>query len=162
MKFYRFVRAITAGLGLAVLLATIAKAVLPTPDTGLRLTDWFALQQAITFDNQVGFATVTNAVANTQASCTALVFPMNNITTATTQANASFCLPTATAGREVYIGNGSGVTINIFGSNTPFVAGTQDTINTTAGSTAYTSTTTTKNANCFAPANGTWFCTAGN
>ena len=46
--------------------------------------------------------------------------------------------PPAFAGRIVMIGNGTSNGLNLFGSNTPVLSGTQDTINGTTGSTANT------------------------
>lgn len=160
MKLLRALRAMGVALGLTIVGAGLAFAVLPTPDQGLRLTDWFSLQQAITNRNQTGFASLTPGAANTQSTCASVVTPMVSITTSV--ANGSICLPTATGGREVFIANGSGQTVNTFTSNSPFTVGTADTINGSPGSTAYTSLTTGKNLHCFTPANGSWFCTAGN
>jgi hypothetical protein len=56
------------------------------------------------------------------------------------------------------IGNGAGLTIDLYSSATSYVSGTADTINGTAGTTAYTGLTTGKNALCFAANNGAWYC----
>ena len=54
------------------------------------------------------------------------------------ESTGSLCLPPAFAGRIVMIGNGTSNGLNLFGSNTPVLSGTQDTINGTTGSTANT------------------------
>ena len=95
-----------------------------------------------------------------QANCTQLnADAMQQISTSA--AAGYVCLPTAQPGKEIFIGNATGQTINIYSSNTPFTAGTPDTINGTAGSTAYTGLTTGKNADCFAAAGGAWYCSSG-
>jgi hypothetical protein len=71
------------------------------------------------------------------------------------------CLPTALSGKNIRIFNQSGSTVNIYGSNTFAVPGTQDTINNVVGSTAYAGMTTLKNADCFVPKIGVWACTSG-
>jgi hypothetical protein len=94
-----------------------------------------------------------------QTNCTPTGLSNNMLTFLKTSASTGYiCLPPAIAGRRVEYYNGTGQTINIYGSNSPFVAGTADTINTTAGSTAYASMTTGKNTVCFAYANGAWSC----
>ena len=68
------------------------------------------------------------------------------------------CLPTAFSGRVIRIGNATGSTIDIYSSATSFTSGTTDTINTVAGTTAYTGLTTHISTTCFAPTNGAWYC----
>ena len=96
----------------------------------------------------------------TQAACTQLQRGFSEVKTSA--ATGSVCLPTAIAGTNVLIGNASGQTIDIFGSASTAISGTQDTINGTTGTTAYAGLTSGKNADCFAPANGAWYCTSGN
>ena len=141
---------IAQGIGLAL-------AALTVPEPGFRLVDGNALASAINQMNQMAVsANQTAGAANTQSTCTAIVNPV--VQAATSAANGSFCLPTATAGRLVMISNSSGQTINLFGSNQSFTAGTQDTINGTAGSTAYTGTADGDLAICVTVANGAWKC----
>jgi hypothetical protein len=124
----------------------------------------YSLLNAITQDNQMGFQSVSTVSQTlTQAACTQLntTFPMVNVISGASAGTGSLCLPTATAGREFYIGNATGQTLDLFGSATTAVSGTQDTINGTAGTSAYTGLTNGKNSNCFAPAAGVWFCTSG-
>lgn len=96
-----------------------------------------------------------------QANCTQL--NADGMFQVLTSASTGYlCLPTAIAGKEALIANGTGQTIDLYTSATPYVSGTQDTINGTTGTTPYTSLTTGKNADCFAPNNGAWYCTSGN
>ena len=153
----------------AVFLAALvvrAAAVLPLPGTngpslGDTITNLYSVVQAITFNNQLGFqATVSVSQTSGQANCTQLNNnPQQNITTSSSTGYA--CLPSAFPGREIFIGNATGQTINLYGSATTAVVGTQDTINGTAGSSAYGGLTSGKNTQCFAPAIGTWYCSSG-
>jgi hypothetical protein len=134
--------------------------------TGPSLGDFnvnvFTLAQAINLNNQnaVSSALTANNTAS-QATCTALVNPLNQITASA--ATGSVCLPPAFAGRIVLITNTTANALNLYGSNTPQTSGTQDTINGTTGSTANTTVLPTTSANkstiCFSPANGAWNCT---
>lgn len=74
----------------------------------------------------------------------------------------SVCLPFAAAGANIQVANNSATTLNIFGqaANNP-LTGAADTINATAGSSAY-QPTTTQNVECFAAKNGAWRCTKAN
>lgn len=164
MKLVRAFRAAGAAFAL-VLIGAVAHAVLPTPVAGPSLgdqnTNVFTIQQALTFMNQVGAGGITAPSANSQANCTAITNPMNTITSSVS--TGSVCLPAATAGRIVWINNTTANGINVFGSNTPAVVGTQDTINTTTGSTANTAILPaasggTKTAVCYAYALGAWTC----
>lgn len=131
------------------------------PSLGDQNINLYTLTQSYVSGTNVNFSpTVTAGAAATQSTCALITNLMSDVTVSA--ANGSICLPPALAGRVVLIGNASGQTVNIYGSNTPFLAGTQDTINGTAGSTAYTSMTSAKNADCFAPANGAWFCGSTN
>jgi hypothetical protein len=93
-----------------------------------------------------------------QANCTQL----NNdgLQQVSTSASTGYvCLPTAVSGKVVLIANAvSGQTIDIYSSATSYTSGTADTINGTAGTTAYTGLTTGKSAICFAANNGAWYC----
>jgi hypothetical protein len=79
----------------------------------------------------------------------------------TSAATGYVCLPTAVSGKIVMISNPSASTIDIYSSAQSYVSGTADTINGTAGTTAYTSLTTGLNTICFAPNNGAWNCITG-
>ncbi len=152
-----------------VLLGAIAQATLQLPGVqgpflGDQNTNLFSVAQAINLNNQNAFSTVASTTS-VQATCGVITNPLNLITTSV--ATGSICLPPATAGRLVFIANATANAVNLFGSNTPFVPGTQDTINGTTGSTANTAVLTTagatapKQAFCFAPANGVWNCNVG-
>jgi hypothetical protein len=123
----------------------------------------FTLAQAINLMNQAATSpAITANVANTQATCAAIVNPLNLVTTSV--ATGSLCLPPAFAGRMVWITNATGNGLNLFGSNTPFVAGTADTINGSTGATANTTvlpaagSTAHKTAICHSAVNGGWDC----
>lgn len=95
-----------------------------------------------------------------QTNCTATGL-VNMIHSITTSASTGYiCLPTAYSGRQVVYYNSTTQTIDVYGSNTPFAGagGTNDTINGTTGSTAYTGLTTLKTMICHAYANGAWSC----
>lgn len=166
MNLIRAFRAFGAAFAL-VLVGVVAHATIPLPTSnGPSLGDLnaniYSIVQAITQNSQGG-ATSGLSVSQTltQAGCTQL--DSNAMQQVKTSASTgSICLPTAVAGKNVLIGNASGQTINIYSSANSFVSGTQDTINGTAGTTAYTGLTSGKNSDCFAPANGAWYCTSGN
>jgi len=99
---------------------------------------------------------------DTQAACTAIT-PVNDsklFLVSTSAGTGSVCLPSAAAGTEVLISNATGSTVHLYGSNTFFTPGTQDTINGTAGNSSYNGMTTGKIGLCFAVVNGAWRCTA--
>jgi len=91
-----------------------------------------------------------------QANCTQLNTGVSEVKTSA--ATGYVCLPTGNAGRVVMIGNASGQTIDIYGSASTAVSGTQDTINGTVGTTAYTGLTTGKSTVCFTANAGAWYC----
>jgi hypothetical protein len=140
------------------MLGAVAYAVLPTPGVqgpflGDQFTNVYSLQQAATFMNQMGFASPSNS-STTQVLCVPLTTPTNSVTPGA--AGGSFCLPTAIAGRMVVVSNASAtLAANIFGSNTPFVAGTQDNINGSPGSGAFSLAANTQTL-FVANANGLW------
>jgi hypothetical protein len=158
----RLMRAFGASCGL-VLLGALAHAALTLPGVqgpylGDSQTNLYTIVQAIQQDSGRN-STVALSVSQTatQAGCTQL--DLNGLQEVKTSAGTgNVCLPTAVAGKVVRIGNASGQTINIFGSARTFTPGTQDTINGTAGTTAYTGLTSGKTALCAAIANGTWYC----
>jgi|HubBroStandDraft_1064217.scaffolds.fasta_scaffold24801_3 hypothetical protein len=96
-----------------------------------------------------------------QANCTQL--DQSALQEVLTSASTGYvCLPPAQSGKEVLIANASGQTIDLYGSATPAVSGTQDYINGTIGTTAYTNLTNGKSADCFVPHTGFWYCSSGN
>jgi hypothetical protein len=106
-------------------------------------------------------AAISASQTSAQANCTQL--DNSALQQITVSAGAGYvCLPTAFAGRDVLIANATGQTINMYTSAVSFTPGTQDTINGTTGTTAYTSLTTNKNSECFSPANGAWNCSTSN
>jgi len=164
MKLITFARSMGAAFAL-VILGFAAHAVLVTPPVqgpylGDNNTNLYTLQQAVSFNNQMQFATVIPTLT-TQAGCIQLSAATNQVNGSLS--NGSVCLPAAVPGREIFIANNltGGVSVNIFSSNNPAVVGTADTINGTAGSSAYTGLSTGKNSQCFSPSTGAWFCSSG-
>lgn len=151
-----------------VLLGALAHGALQLPGVqgpflGDQNTNLYSVAQAINLNNQNAASAALGAPnANVQATCTAIVNPLNLVTTSVS--TGSLCLPPAVAGRIVMIGNGTSNGLNLFGANAPFTPGTADTINGSTGATANTtvlpsaSSTANKNAFCFSPANGAWNC----
>ncbi len=172
MKSLRIARAFGAAFGL-VMLGAVAMAATSaywggnTPGTtGPWLGDAnfniASLWQAYVTGSGVNATPVISASqTTTQAGCTQLNSDMmQNVTTSAS--TGAVCLPPAVAGKMVYIGNSTGQTIDLFSSATPGVpGGATDTINTTAGTSAYTGLTTHKVADCVAVAAGAWFCSSG-
>ena len=138
---------------------TMASFTLPSvngPSLGDSNVNAYTLADAINRQNNASFGVAT-AAGSTQATCTPLLNAYNNITAAST---AGVCLPAAVGGTRVVLSNPGGNTMYVYSSNTPFVSGTADTINGTAGSTAY-QVTTGKIAICHSVANGVWGCVSG-
>lgn len=162
----RFARSFGAGFALVVLgFLTAFAAQLPLPAVngpylGDQLNNLYAITNAYIQGSGHGLhAGLSVSQTATQAACTQLdsnVFQEVK----TSAGTGSVCLPAAVSGKFIFIGNAAGQTIDLFGSATPFVSGTQDTINGTAGTSAYTGVTTGKSAICWAPANGAWYCGA--
>ena len=172
MKMLRFARAFGAAFGLVLLGAASMALVSPfwngsTPtslgpwlgDNNISLgTLWTAYTTSAGY-NATGALSVSQTT--TQAGCTQLNSDaMQQVKTSAS--TGSVCLPPAISGKQIYIGNATTQTIDIFSSATPGVqGGATDTINGTAGTSAYTGLTSGKNTDCFAPAAGFWNCTSG-
>lgn len=100
---------------------------------------------------------ISASQTSAQANCT--VLNQDAMFEVKTSASTGYvCLPTAVAGKRVMIGNASGQTIDIYSNATSYTSGTADTINGTAGTTAYTGLTSGKSTICFAANNGAWYC----
>lgn len=161
------IRSMLAGSVVLALLLSPASAVIPLPGVngpflGDQSANIFTLTQALTLLNQLGVGSaLTSGPANVQATCLPLAQPLNQITV--NASTGSVCLPTAVAGRVMWITNTTANQVNLFGANAPFVPGTQDTINGSTGSTANTTVlpaaAANKTAVCMSPANGAWNCT---
>jgi hypothetical protein len=93
---------------------------------------------------------VTAHAGGTQALGVALTTCMINISVCATTGD-SVCLPVAIGGQSVYIANSGAAPCNVFSSN----ASTADTINGTAGTTAF-SLVNGKNVQAFSVAAGAW------
>ena len=98
-----------------------------------------------------------------QSNCT-VIGPVNAsmLHKATTSASTGYiCLPTAYAGKIVYIANATGHNLDLYSNATSYTPGTADTINGTAGTTAFTGLTSSNAyATCISPVNGAWYCSA--
>jgi hypothetical protein len=158
--------ACTAVAIVVLALVTAAYAVLPTasvqgPWLGDNFVNLYTLQQAVTYNNQLGFTTAISADQTAgQANCTQLnKNPIQQVTVSA--ATGYVCLPTALGGQEVTIANATTQTIDVYSSAVSFVSGTPDTINGTTGTTAYAGLTTGKNAQCYSVP-GAWYCSSGN
>jgi hypothetical protein len=122
----------------------------------------FTLFQSHVQISGVGFNPgISASQTATQAACTVLSNDgLQEVKTSA--ATGAVCLPRAVAGKVVIIGNATGETIDIFSSATPFVAGTPDTINGNAGTSAYAGLTGSNHvAICSAANNGAWYCMSG-
>ena len=96
-----------------------------------------------------------------QANCTQLT--NDAFQQVSTSASTGYvCLPTAVAGKWVVISMVPAQTLDIYSSATPFTSGTADTINGSAGTSAYTTNTGSNHTTqCFAQNNGAWNCMSG-
>lgn len=131
------------------------------PTLGDSLSNLYSLSVAYTNDHgKATHAGLSVSQTSGQTNCTQLdnsAFQEVH----TSSSTGYVCLPTAYSGRRQTIFNATSQTIDIYASNTPFTPGTADTINTTAGGTAYTGLTTHKTTICSATANGSWGCITG-
>lgn len=117
-----------------------------------------------TYVNSFSYTTIT--VAAGQTTSTVLQYGMNFLTAAV-GTTATMVMPTAKPGAELFIANNTGQGVALFGSNTPFVTGSQDFINNVAGNTVaatppYGIGTSKTVVQCFVPQGGNWWCSAGN
>lgn len=165
-KILAFGRAFGASFGLVLLgfIVANASALVPAavngPWLGDNLSNIWSLTNAHILGSGygVGNAITTIDQSSGQSNCTA-TGNANMLHYLKTSASTGYiCLPTANSGRFILYLNATGQTIDVYGSNTSFVPGTQDTINGTTGSTAYTAMVSGKNLLCFSPANGLWAC----
>lgn len=150
-----------AALATSIYIAHAAALIPPAvngPWLGDQNSNLFSIINAHIQGSGYGFrAGLSVSQTSAQANCTQL--DANTLQEVKTSASTGYvCLPPAISGKVVMIGNGAGQTIDLYGSATPAVSGTQDTINGTTGTTPYTGLTTGKNALCFAPATGAWYC----
>jgi len=159
---------VLAGIGISLapaLVIRFAHATLSLPGVngpflGDQNTNLYSVANAINNNNQLAFTPAISASQTVgQANCTQLTTPLNDVTISAS--TGYVCLPTATAGRVVWIYNPTGQTVDIYSSATSFVSGTADTINGQPGTTAYAKMTTGLSVTCFAAANGAWACISG-
>lgn len=102
---------------------------------------------------------ITAHAGGTQAACLILPAGIAFLSVDTVASSGdSVCLPFAVAGSDIQIANNSATTLNIYGqAGNNLLTAAADTINATAGSTAY-QPTTQQNTECFAAKNGAWRC----
>ena len=132
------------------------------PSLGTNEVNVYTLANAINLNNGIAFTTISTIDQTAgQANCTQLPVTSASFNLATSAGTGYVCLPAAFPGREIFLGNATGQTIDLYGSAATAVSGTQDTINGTTGTTAYTGLTNGKNAQCFSPVIGAWFCSSG-
>ncbi len=152
------------GLLLAAGLALSAALPLPGvtgPTLGDPVSNLYTLAKAYTQGSGLASSSALSVSQSSgQANCTQLAqgpgFALTNI--GTSAGTGYVCLPTAYSGAWQVIYNSTGSTVDIYSSAVSFTPGTADTIDGTAGSTAYTGLTTKKVAICYAVANGSWAC----
>lgn len=159
-RILAFGRTVGVSFGLVMVGAIAAFSVLAPPSVqGPYLGDtsfpgnpgvnFYTLWNAISSDNQIAYQTVTGIsttvgqttctqIGNTPIAGQAPQPAVLYLSTVATAATGAVCLPTAFAGRELYIYNNTGQTINLYASSTSVIGGgTLDTINTVAGATAF-------------------------
>lgn len=122
----------------------------------------YSLWQAHVHTAGYGYtAAISASQTSGQANCTQL--DSDAFQQVSTSASTGYvCLPTAVSGKLVIIAMVPAQTLDIYSSATSYVSGTADTINGTAGTTAYTTNTgSNKTTICAAVANGAWNCLTG-
>ena len=105
---------------------------------------------------------ITAHAGGTQAACQVLPAGIALVSIDTvSSATDSVCMPFAVAGTDFQFAVNSSNSPNVYGqvANNP-LTGAADTINGTAGSTAY-QPAGQKNVECFSPKNGAWRCVTG-
>lgn len=134
----------------------------PIPATGFGMVDGAWLNGLAGGQNDLFQSGITAHAGGTQAACVSLT-PGIQLFEIDTVANSgdSICLPFAAAGTDIQISNAGAQPMSIYGqsANNPITAAA-DTINGTAGSSAY-SVTNANNVQCFVAKNGAWKCVKG-
>jgi hypothetical protein len=130
---------------------------MPVPQdlgAGVQMLDANVLDAIFTlFSNGGGFSTTTGITAHAgggQASGVALTAAINHVGTVASAAD-SVCLPSAVGGQAITVMNAGGNALAVFSSN----SSTADTINGTAGTTAF-SVPTGKTAEFISYQAGAW------
>lgn len=134
----------------------------PGPSLGDFNTNLYTLTKGVEAGSTVGVG-IALSVSQTsgQSNCTQLG-QVNMVHNITTSASTGYvCLPPAVPGFYKNILNQTAQTINIYGGGTgsQYVPGTQDTINGTAGSTAFV-LGSHQQAQCIVGTGGAWNCAA--
>lgn len=143
--------------------AAFAVGVAPSVNSGFQTVEGRWLLGIVGGQNFAYQSNITAHAGGTQAACLSLtpgtyLYEVDTVTTT----GDSICLPFAQQGTNLSIRNAGAQTLDIYGqtNNNPATAAA-DTINGTAGSTAYTIATNT-NVECFVAKNGIWSCVKGN
>lgn len=157
MKVIAGLRAMGAAFAL-VLIGALAHAVVGTPPgTGPALVDGVWLNGLAGGTNYSYQSGITAHAGGTQAAAVQLAAGINmvDVDTVTTTGD-SVALPQCVAGTYLFVANAGAQTLDVYGSPTVnSLTAANDTINGTAGSTAYTLTNNT-NAIFFCAKNGAW------
>ena len=180
MKAFRLARAFGAGFAL-VLLGFAAHAVVSPQWGGNGPGATYGLSPGVTgawlgdstfniytlwrnYTNSAGLsytAGISASQTSGQANCTQL--NSDALQQVSTSASTGYvCLPTGVAGKKIVIAMVPAQTLDIYSSATSFVSGTADTINGSAGTSAYTTNTgSNKTTACYSVNNGAWECITG-
>lgn len=134
----------------------------PIPANGFGAVDGTWLNGLAGGQNELFQNGITAHAGGTQAACLVLT-PGSQLYEVDTVANSgdSICLPFAVGGMDIQISNSGAQPMSVYGqsANNPLTSAA-DTINGTAGSSAYSVTNAT-NVQCFVAKNGAWKCVKG-
>ncbi len=135
----------------------------PLPNINFALQDGQWLLGLAGGVNELYAANITAHAGGGQASCFALVpgTQLYEVDTVATSGD-SICLPFAVPGMDIQIRNAASAnSMNVFGqTNSNALTGTADTINGTAGSSAY-AVPSNNSVACFVAKAGVWSCVKG-
>lgn len=133
------------------------------PLLGFQAVDGTWLLGLASGQNQVYSSGITAHAGGTQAACYSLTPQAAQYEVDTVASGGdSICLPFAIPGTDLNVRNAGAQSMNVFGqAGNNLLTSTTDTINGTAGSTAY-ALTSQNNMECFAAKAGAWSCSRGN
>ena len=137
----------------------------PGPSLGDFTTNLYTLTKGVIAGSTVGVGSALSVSQSSgQSNCTQLG-TVNMVHVIGTSAGTGYvCLPAAIPGFYKVIQNTTAQSISIYGggsASSQFVPGTQDTINGTVGSTAYTGLGSHQQVICIVGVGGAWTCTGG-
>ena len=134
----------------------------PGPSLGDFNTNLYTLTKGVEAGSTVGVgAALSVDQSSGQSNCTLQLGTVNMVHVIGTSASTGYvCLPAAVPGFYKVIQNTTGQSISIYGGASPnqYVPGTQDTINGTVGSTAYTGLGSHQQVICIVGVGGAWTC----